>query len=313
MSSTFTRIHKLNSNIQSTLSSATSTYFAQVMSIPSFLYVIIVVGFPTLYLIYLAVTVNVVSVIRPVEFVGLDNIIQVLAEPAFWRFFVHTLAYAASVVVGGLVIQLGIAISLNADLPYRRLWQALVLVPWGVPRVISSMMWKLMFNPNFGVINYVLIEIGLINSPIQWFSSQVSAFLTIVVTSIWGSTPLSVLILLAGLQTIPEEMYESARVDGAGAWARFRHVTLPMLRPALMTVIVLQTVLSLRGFEIIYALTGGGPGRSTTVIAIDIFNNLIRLGNVAYASAESLILVAIIIVVMLGLSKLLSRDEEVEV
>lgn len=312
MSTGFSRGGGTVSAVRRRSSELVSAYFEYVMTLPSFVYIMLVVGFPALYLVYLALMTNVTSIVRPAEFVGAENLIRVLRNPEFWEYFGNTLIYASASVFGGLAIQLGIALTVNTDLPYQRLWQALVLVPWGIPRVISSMMWRLMFNPNFGVINYTLIQIGIVDAPIQWFSTQAAAFATVIVTNIWGSTPLSVLILLAGLQNIPDGMYEAARVDGAGTWARFRHVTLPMLRPAIITVIVLQGLLAMRGFEIIYAMTSGGPGDATTVIAIDIFNNLIRFGNTEYAAAESLILVVMILVTLFLLNSVLSHDEEVE-
>jgi multiple sugar transport system permease protein len=156
------------------------------------------------------------------------------------------------------------------------------------------MLWKLLFNPSFGAINWTLREIGLIAGPINWFSGKWVAFFTIIITDIWIRTPLVVLILLAGLQTIPDDLYEAARIDGAGIWEQFRHVTLPMLRPALMTVLVIRIILALRAFDIIYAMTLGGPGNATTVIGLDIYQNLIVFGNVSYSAAEAMILVVII-------------------
>jgi multiple sugar transport system permease protein len=298
--------------VRTRISAVFGNAFEQAMSLPSFLYVMLVIGFPTAYLIYLAVMENVAGLLNQPEFVGLANIIAVLSNPSFWVYFLNTIIYAVAVVFGGFLISLGITLALDVDLPYRRFWQTLVILPWAVPFVLSTLMWKLMFNPQFGLINYLLIEIGLINVPIHWFSGQWTAFFTVIITTIWINTPLSVLILLAGLQNIPDRMYEVARLDGAGVLNRFRHVTLPLLRPAIVVVLLIQSLLALRGFDIIFTMTGGGPGNATTVIAIDIYNNLIQYGNIGYAAAEGLILIVIVLFALGILLKFLSTDREVD-
>lgn len=287
-----------------------SKYFPYLMSAPSFLWVMLVVGFPTVYLVYLSVTQNALSIIQPVEFVGLENIVAVMTSPDFWTIFAQTWVYAVAVVGIGLPLQIAITLGLDADLPYKRAWQTLIILPWAIPFVISTLIWRLMFNPNFGLINWMLLEIGLIDQSINWFSSQPTAFFTVVITTIWINTPLAVLILLAGLQTIPENLYEAARIDGSGMWGRFRHVTLPLLWPAIITVLMIQSLLALRGFDIIFAMTNGGPGQATTVIAIDIYNQLIRFGNTSYASAESLVLIIMILIVLAIFAKFLTVDYE---
>lgn len=295
---------------ESTFGSITSAYFPYLMSAPSFLWVMIVVGFPTVYLVYLSFTRNALSIIRPVEFVGLENITQVLGSPDFWTIVAQTWVYAIGVVGIGLPFQILLTLGLNADLPYKRVWQALIILPWAIPFVISTLIWRLMFNPQFGLINWILLEIGLVGGPINWFSSQPTAFFTVIITTIWINTPLAVLILLAGLQTIPDRLYEAARIDGAGIWGRFRHVTLPLLRPAIVTVLMIQSLLALRGFDIIFAMTNGGPGQATTVIAIDVYRQLVRYGKTSYASAESLVLIIMILIVLAVLLTVTSKEYE---
>lgn len=299
-------------HFQRQLSESKANAFSYLMSLPSLVFILLVIGFPLGYLIYLSGMEGVVGLMTEPRFIGLDNFVNVLTNMTFWVYLGNTLIYAAAVVVGGLTIALGITVALNADLPYRRVWQTLIILPWAVPFVLSTLMWRLMFNPQYGLINYLLMEVGLIMAPIQWFSGKWTAFFTVIVTTIWINTPLSVLILLAGRQTIPDALYEAARLDGAGMWGRFRHVTLPLLRPAILTVVVLQSMLALRGFDIIFAMTGGGPGDATTVIAIDVYNNLIRFGNIEYASAESVTLIVIIFIFLGLMLKLFNTGQEVE-
>lgn len=271
-----------------------SSRFETLASLPSLVFIVGLFGFPILFLLYVSVTQNVLSIVRPVEFVGLDNYVQVLSSAQFWEYFGNTVFFGVATIAIGLPIQLGIALMLNTDLPYQRLWQTLIIVPWAVPHVITTTLWRLLFNPTFGAINWILTSIGLISGPINWFGGKWVAFFTIIATDIWIRTPLVVLILLAGLQTIPEDQYEAARMDGAGMWDRFIHVTLPGLRPALITVLVLRVILALRVFDIVYAMTLGGPGDATTVIGIDIFERLINFGQVSLAAAEAAVLVLLI-------------------
>lgn len=300
-------------NIRTRISSWSSLSFDKLLLMPSVVYIAVIIGAPGLFMIYLTMTQDVFSLFLDTKFVGLQNIIAVLTAGDFWLFTGNTLLYTAGVIGIGLPLQLGIAIALNTDLPYRRVWQTLLLVPWTIPFVISTVMWKLMFIPEYGVINHLLIEAGIVQQQIQWFSGTWTAFFTAIVTTIWIMTPLGTTILLAGLESIPDNLYEASYLDGAGLWNQFRHVTLPLLRPALTAVLVIESMLALRGFEIIYTMTGGGPGTATTVIAIDIYQEMIENGNPHYAAAEGLILVVMILIVLGIIVKGLSSDTDLEV
>lgn len=299
--------------VRTRVSGLSSLSFDKLLLLPSVVYITIIIGAPALFLIYLTLTQGVFSLFLDTRFVGLQNIVSVLTTGDFWSFTANTLLYTAGVLGIGIPLQLGIALALNTDLPYRRVWQTLLLIPWTIPFVISTVMWKLMFVPQFGVINYLLIESGLIEQQIYWFSGKWTAYLTTIIPTVWIMTPLGTTILLAGLESIPDDLYEAAYIDGAGLWNQFRHVTLPLLRPALTAVMVIQAMLALRGFEIIYTMTGGGPGTATTVIAIDIYQEMIQTGNSHYAAAEGLILVVMILIVLGIIVKGLSSDTDLEV
>lgn len=297
----------------SRMTSLLSEYFPYWMSLPSILFIAIVVGFPAMALVYLSVTTNIFAIGQSVEFVGLEHYISVITNDNFWTFFLYTWVYAAGVIGIGIPLQIGITVVLNTDLPFQRVWQTLIILPWAVPFVISTLIWKLLFQPEFGLINYVLQEIGLINSPILWFSSQETAFFTVIITTVWINTPLGVLIMLSGIKNVPGNLYEAARVDGASVIGRFRHVTLPLLKPAIVTALLIQSLFALRGFDVIFVMTRGGPGSSTTVIAIDMFQQLIDFGNTGYAAAESVILIVMILTVLIVLNNWLKSDTFEEV
>lgn len=286
-------------------------YFEFALSLPSLVYIILIVGFPMIYLFYLAMTEGSNQIGSATKFVGMKNMIEVLSSPEYWQFFVNTVGYAFVSVILGVVLAIIISLALNVDLPYKRVWQTLIILPWAVPFVVSTLMWRFMFNPNFGLINWMLITAGIIDQPVLWFQNTWAAWATIVMTNVWIDTPMAVLILLAGLSNIPDEMYEVARIEGAGPWQRFRYVTLPLLRPAIIVVVMIKSLLALRGFDIIFAMTEGGPGYSTMVIGIDVFQKLIVFGDVGYAAAEAIILTVFILGVLVVLWKFTSVDYEV--
>lgn len=300
------------SGLRHAASSRAVDLFQYVMAVPSTLYILLFLGAPALFLLFLAMTSNFFSVFQPTTFVGAEHFLTVLSSSEFWLYLGNTLVYATAVVVGGTILQLGIALALNVDLPYKRVWQTIFILPWAIPFVISTLMWKLMFNPQFGLINYLLLEVGIISTPIQWFGSRVMAFISVIIPTVWIGTPLGVLIILAGLNTIPDDLYEASYIDGASAWSRFRHITLPLLKPSLRTVVLIHSLVALRGFDIIYAMTRGGPGNMTTVISIDIYQRLIRFGQYSYAAAEAIILIAIILITLAFLVRVFSTDYELE-
>ena len=241
--------------IRTRLSGLPSPSFDKLLLVPSVVYITLIIGAPALFLIYLTLTQDVFSLFLDTRFVGFQNIVAVLTTGDFWLFTGNTLLYTAGVLGIGIPLQLGIALALNTDLPYKRVWQTLLLIPWTIPFVISTVMWKLMFVPEFGVINYLLIESGLIEQQIQWFSGTWTAYFTAIITTVWIMTPLGTTILLAGLASIPEDLYVAAYIVGAGLWNQFRHVTPPLLRPPLTAVLVLLAMFMLRVFEIIYTIT----------------------------------------------------------
>lgn len=286
-------------------------YFEVAMALPSTIYIMVVVGFPMLYLFYLAMTEGSNQIGAATRFVGVKNLVEVLSNPQYWQFFANTVGYAVVSVILGVALGIVISLALNVDLPYKRVWQTLIILPWAVPFVVSTLMWKFMFNPNFGLINWMLMTVGLIDQPILWFQNTWAAWATIVMTNVWIDTPMAVLILLAGLSNIPDEMYEVARIEGAGPWQRFRYVTLPLLRPAIIVVVMIKSLLALRGFDIIFAMTEGGPGYSTMVIGIDVFQRLIVFGDVGYAAAEAIILTVFILGVLIAIWRFTAVDYEV--
>ncbi len=212
----------------------------------------------------------------PKKFIGLQNYTHQLSSGAFWRATAFTFAFTAVAVVLETSLGLLFALLLNEKFFARGYLRAAVLIPWAIPTVIAGRIWQLMYQYSYGVINHLLTSTGLSSSNINWLGSTASAFWAIVIADVWKTTPFVVIILLAGLQAIPQDIYLQAKVDGAGMIRRFTKITLPLLAPVIVVALIFRTIDSVRVFDLVYVLTGGGPGGSTQTLSylgFKYFNN----------------------------------------
>lgn len=222
-------------------------------------------------------------------FVGIDNYTEAFRDPRFWAALGHTAFFVVTSVGLELIIGLWLALALNRAFRGRGLVRAAVLVPWAIPTVVSALLWRFMFEGQTGIVNSVLVGIRVLKEPVVWFIQPTAAWVPVILADVWKTTPFVALLLLAGLQNIDASLYEAARIDGASAWRQFRHVTLPLLKPAILVALIFRTLDAFRVFDLIYALTGGGPGTSTEPIALYTFNALLQNLQFGYGSALSVI------------------------
>ncbi|HEX7337732.1 MAG TPA: sugar ABC transporter permease [Gemmatimonadales bacterium] len=222
-------------------------------------------------------------------FIGLDNYVEAFSDPRFWGALGHTVFFAVTSVGLELVIGLWLALALNRAFRGRGLVRASVLVPWAIPTVVSALLWRFMFEGQYGIVNEALVGLGLLPEPVVWFIRPMAAWVPVILADVWKTTPFVALLLLAGLQNIDASLYEAARIDGASAWRQFRYVTLPLLKPAILVALIFRTLDAFRVFDLIYALTGGGPGTATEPIALYTFNVLLQNLEFGYGSALSVI------------------------
>ncbi len=236
-------------------------------------------------------------------FVGLENYAQALADPRFWGAMANTLLFTVASV--GLEIALGLVLALALNRAYRGrgLVRAAVLVPWAIPTVVAALLWRFMFEGEAGIVNVALVDVGILERPFIWFIHSVWAWVPIILADVWKMTPFVALLLLAGLQNIDASLYEAARIDGATAWQQFRHVTLPLLKPALLVALIFRTLDAFRVFDLIFVMTGGGPGTATEPIALFTFYALLQNLRFGYGSALSVI----VFLVTFGLAVLYIR------
>jgi multiple sugar transport system permease protein len=258
---------------------------------PSFLILLVFVFTPVLFSLYLSFHEwNVVSSAKP--FVGLDNFRRLISDHRFWHAFLNTVLYTLHVPVG-MVIALILAALMNQDIRGVRVLRALYFLPSISSFVAVALVWKWLYHPQFGLFNYTLAIFGL--PAYDWLADPNTALISVMILSIWMAVGYQMIIFLAGLQGIPGEIYEAAKVDGASALKRFWHITLPMLRPTTFFVLVTSMISSFQVFSLIYVMTQGGPVRSTDVVVFHIYQNAWEYLRMGYASAMSWVLFIVIV------------------
>lgn len=223
-------------------------------------------------------------------FAGLDNYRFVLEDASVIKAFTNTLYFAALSVVFATLIGLGIALLLHSDMPGAGWLVSAVVLPWAVPEIVNALIWQWIYNPNYGALNGILYSLGLFADYRAWLSSPLSAMHAVIFAYAWKLVPFVVIILYAGLSAIPVEHYESAEMDGAGAFARFRHITLPLLAAPLGVAVLFCMVWSMRAFDIVYLLTRGGPGEGTMVLSYFVFAKAFEFGDMGAAAAVACLL-----------------------
>lgn len=244
---------------------------------------------------------------RSVQFVGLENYRWLLTDPVFLEAVGNTLYFTVVSVSAELVLGLLIALVIHSQFPGRGLVRAAVLVPWAIPTVVSAQMWRWMYNDVFGVVNDLLMRVGLLDAPLAWTAVPGLAMHAIIAVDVWKTTPFMALLLLAGLQVIPRDLYEAARVDGASQMRQFFSITLPLLRPAMLVALIFRTLDALRVFDVIFVMTAGASG--TESMATYNRRVLIEFQQLGYGSAVSVMIFFVIFVFVLLYVRLLRGNE----
>lgn len=237
------------------------------------------------------------DLLTPPAWVGIDNYRALASDPTFRSAFAHTLVFIAGylplVYVGGLVVALALKQGLRGIAFFRTVYFLPVVTSW----VVVALIWKWLLNPEFGIVNYALGIVG-IDGP-GWWTNASWAMPSIILASAWKDVGFVMVILLAGLMAIPEDYYEAASIDGANAWQRFRHITLPLLSPATFFVVVISLINNFQVFDQVWVMTQGGPAGATTVVVEQIVQNAFAFGRMGYAAAMSWVLFAVILAVTL--------------
>lgn len=223
------------------------------------------------------------------RFVGWVNYQRLLSDPHFWQSFKFTLLFVMVSVSCELFLGVVFALVLNETFKGRGFLRAAILIPWAIPIAISARIWQLVYNYDYGVLNYLVVMLGISSTPVNWLGSSFGAFASLVLADVWKTTPFVTIILLAGLTTTPQEVYKQAMVDGTNFYQRFLKVTLPLLRPVIVVALLFRTIDAVRIFDLVYVLTGGGPGGSTSSLSLYAYKFFLA-GDFGYGSAVSVII-----------------------
>lgn len=250
----------------------------------------IVAVFPVVYSFYISLY-N-LKLTRPwrVPFVGLGNYQEVLSSPTFWASVERTVSFTVMSVVSISVIALLVALLLNENFPGRRILSAVLLIPWAIPYVANALMWKWIYDSNFGALNGALFQLGFINSYMVWLGDAKKTLPLIAQAFVWKEVPLATILLLVGLKTIPGDLYAAAKVDGANVIQRFFHITLPALKSSFALVFIYEAMVAIRHFDLFFILTEGGPGNASDVVAWRIYVETFRNLSFGTGAAMSYIL-----------------------
>jgi multiple sugar transport system permease protein len=263
---------------------------AALLLLPVFVVLCLVAIFPILYSFYTSLFD--INLTRPWRrpFVGVENYARILVDPSFWIAVQRTTVYTVTTVAVTTLLAVGVALLLNEAFPGRRLLSALILLPWATPSIVNGLMWKWIYDPGYGLLNGVLLQLGLIERYTVWLGDPEKTLFMIANAAIWKQMPLAAILILVTMKAIPEDLYKAAKVDGANVFQRFWHVTLPALKPGLMLVLVYETMISIRHFDLFLIMTQGGPGDASYTLSWQIYVETFRNLKFGIGAALSYIL-----------------------
>jgi multiple sugar transport system permease protein len=236
------------------------------LTLPTLAVVFMVIGLPLVYSLVLSLH-RINPLTQRWVFVGLRNYLMVLPDLDFLAAFGRTVYFAVITVAGGLALGMAMALALNGKFPGRGVLRSVVLIPWAMSPIAVGILWNWIFNGDYGPLNAILMDLGIISQPVHWMGSGTFAFHAVALVHVWNQAPLTALLLLAALQSMPDSLHRAARIDGAGAVQRFLRITVPWLRPMLLLVMILTTINAIMAFDLFWIMTRGGPGSASTVFS----------------------------------------------
>ncbi|MDA8195371.1 MAG: sugar ABC transporter permease [Thermaerobacter sp.] len=267
------------------------------LEVPALLALGAIAIYPLLFNLWLSTRNDVLINPAATRGVGLGNYVTLIQSATFWHDLGRTLFFMVVSVTLEFLVGLGLALVVHREFKARGLVRASILIPWAIPTAVSALLWKMFFDLRSGFVDFALHSLHLPGSQLVWFNSPTLAWVPIIMSDMWKNTPFIALLLLAGLQTIPQELYESARIDGAGGFQAFWAITLPSLRPSIMVALIFRTLSALLVFDAVYVMTGGGPGRATEVVAYYNWSKFMVSLNFGYGAtiAVSITLIALVL------------------
>lgn len=267
--------------------------------------------FPYLYAFFLGF--QSVSPMLETRFIGLANYIKALQDPTFWVALKNVLVIVIVSEVGGFVLGFAGALVLRKKTLMNWIWRILLLLPWAIPGVVTSLTWRWIFDGHFGILNQILAHLGFIERYISWLGDSRYAMAAVSIVSIWRGFSFIMVMLLAGLQAIPEELYEAAAVDGARPHHQFFYIILPSMRQIIVITLILTTISNFKTFDLIWVLTGGGPGYATEVLSSFIYRTAFNRLDFGYSSSIAILMALVMLIPIFVYVRLISRQDSKEV
>ena len=267
---------------------------------PPILFLLALVGYPFLYGIWLSLQDRPVA--RAGTFVGLANFVADFHDPVFWQVTVNTFVYTFFATILKMVGGLALALTMNQDFRFKNTIRAMMLLPFIVPTVLSTIAWMWMLDPGFSVVNWLLKYTGIADPGPSWLGNPYLAMMSLIIVNVWRGLPFYAITLLAGLQTISPDLYEAATIDGASAWQRFIHVTLPLLRPVIFIVTMFSVIFTFADFQLVYVLTRGGPANATHLFATYAFDIAMGGGQLGLGASVALAMLPPLALIIIAMS-----------
>lgn len=262
-----------------------------ILATPAIVYILVFLTFPLLYNIFLSLVnadgANLIA--GTFSFNGFENYIKTFADPGFWKGLVLSLIFTLACLVLQYICGFALALYFRTPFPGNGIIRAILLVGWILPPVVTGTIFKWLFDADYGVLNYTLMSIGIINEPIQWLTQGTTAMIAVIIANLWVGIPFNMLLLLSGLHTIDESLYEAAEVDGASPWAKFWKITFPIMKPVSISVLLLGVINTYKVFDLIYTMTKGGPVDATTTLPVYTYLKTFQVFQFGVGAAASVL------------------------
>lgn len=288
-------------------------HLATVFIIPAILCILGLIVYPAILTIYNSMTNLSMLTMRATKFVGLDNYITVLKGSEFWVSLWNSLVFTVVSIAGQFFLGLTGALALQRISRGKGLYRIMLLVPWTFPSVAMTFLWDWLLDSNFGIVNYALMSIGLIQTPIAWFGNKVWAMPSVIAMNVWFGFPFMLLSLSAGLQTIPSEYYEVGLIEGIGFFQELKYIVVPALRRIIGVLLILRTIWVFNNYDFIFLTTGGGPSKSTQTVSIMAYFTAWKRSAMGRGSAITILLLIFVMLLITLYFKLFGMNEESEI
>lgn len=277
------------------------------MILPSLMLAFWIIGYP-IYDVVMAASHEVNRFGKLKDFVGIGNFLTLAADPIFWASLWRTLIWTVTVVAGTIIVSVPIAMILNDDFIGRGVMRVIIMLPWAVSLTMTAIVWRWSLHGQYGMVNEVLEDLGILDGPVEWLATAAIAFPVEIAIGILVSIPFTTTVFLGGLSSLPDEIYEAARIDGASAWQRFTQLTIPLLRNFFNIALVLNIIHVFNSFPIIWVMTKGDPANTTDILVTYLYKLAFRYGRIGDAAAMSIVMFAVLLAFTIVYARMMMRD-----